>query len=86
MKLFCIKRITNRPKRLTFYKKLEKLGIKRDMPLSIDYHYDVITPQRTIVTVSFDQLDIEMFGKEHEVHEARNEKDFFELINKYILN
>ena len=86
MKLFCIKHIMNRPKRLIFYKKLEKLGIKRDMPLSFEYHYDVITPQKTLVTVSIYQLDAFMFGDEHEVFEARNEKEFIELIKEHILN
>lgn len=86
MKLFCLKYITNCQKRNTLYNKLEKLGIKHCLPLSLKYDYHVITPEKKIVSTSFNKLDIYMFGDEHEVFEARNEKEFFELIKENVIN
>lgn len=86
MDLFCLKYITNRQKRINFYSKCEKLGIKHCMPISLKYDYHVITPELKIVSVSFEILDISMFGKEHHVFEARNENEFIELIKTKIIN
>ena len=86
MNLFCLKYITNRQKRNTFYSKCEKLGITHCMPISLKYDYHIITPQLKIVGVSFEKLDVFMFGGEHVVYEARNEKEFFELIKTKIMN
>ena len=84
MKLFCLKYVTNNQKRNTLYNKLEKIGIKHCLPLSLQYDYHVITPEKKIVAISLKKLDMYMFGDEHEVFEARNENEFINLIKQYI--
>lgn len=80
MNLIGIKNRSNKQWRLKMYSKLEKLGYKHKPSLSFG-DYLIINPKKEFELVNKNKFDVFMFDN-CIMFEARNEKEFFEKLNK----
>ena len=86
MNLVGIKNRNNKRWRISLFYKLDKLGFSHiPSPSLLGNGYIIITPDMEYKTVHDHQFDIFMFPS-HYMYEARNEKDFFNLIQRFFTN